>query len=221
MPAESKAFFAKLLLKWWEKNGRKFPWRNTKDPYAVLIAEILLRKTTAKQVERVYNSFISRYYSPDLLAGAEEAELKKMLKPLGLGGRSKLLIEFGKVLVEKFSGTVPDKAEDLMKLPGVGLYSANAVLSFIYGQKVSTLDSNFIRVIKRVFGFTSSKARARNDKRAWEFANNLVPKGRSREFNWAVLDFASLVCKSRSPLCSQCILKNYCVFFADSRKIEK
>lgn len=217
--SNAKIQFNKFLLEWWEKNKRDFPWRHTKDPYAVLIAEMLLRKTTAQQVERIYDVFLSKYSSPKALSKADENELKNLLKPLGMEHqRAKLFIKLGNAIIARYNGNIPSEAEELLKLPGVGLYATNAVLSFSSGQDVPTIDTNFIRVIERVFNFKSSKARARNDSKIWEFAQALVTKGKSREFNLGVLDFVATVCKSRNPKCDICPLISFCVF---SKKIER
>lgn len=215
----SKTNFSKHLLKWWKKNKRDFPWRRTKNPYAVLVAEMLLRKTTALQVERIYNNFISKFPNPKALSNTNENKLKNFLKPLGMEyRRAKLPIELGKTLMETHNGKVPSNQEDLLKLPGVGLYSANAVMSFCHGQNAPTVDTNFIRVIQRVFGLKSKRARARDDGNVWKFAQVLVPKGKSRNFNLAVLDFAAKICKPRNPKCDSCPLNDDCLFYKSTKK---
>jgi len=209
-----KKAFSERLLEWWRENKRDFSWRHTRDPYAVLIAEMLLRKTTAQQVERTYNMFISKYPTPEALSEADENELRDLLRPLGMEHRrAKLLVRLGKAVMEKYNGNVPTKAEDLLQLSGVGLYATNAVLSFSHSQDAPMVDTNFIRVMGRVFNLQSSKARARDDDKIWGFARALVPKGKSKEFNLAVLDFAATVCKSRNPMCDICPLTHICAFY--------
>ncbi len=211
--SKSKKIIGNLLLEWWKKNKRKFSWRRTSRPYNVLIAEMLLRKTTAKQVEEEYRGFIKKYPNPKVLSEAEERELSNRLRPLGMEHkRSQLFLKFGKTIMKEFKGRVPSTKEELLKLPGVGLYATNAVLSFSQNKDVPLVDTNFIRIIDRIFGFKSEKSRARNDKKIWEFATMLVPKGRSREFNLAVLDFAAILCKAQKPRCDICPLIKYCVF---------
>ncbi|MFW6172234.1 MAG: hypothetical protein ACOC5T_00615 [Elusimicrobiota bacterium] len=201
----------RLILQWWKKNKRDFPWRHTKEPYAVLIAEMLLRKTTAVQVKDMYSCFIKRYPNPEALSKADKSHLEKLLLPLGMEHqRAELLIKMGKALVDRFSGRVPVIKEDLLELPGVGPYAANAVLSFSYNQNEPMVDTNFIRVIERVFGEKSSKARARNDIKIWEFAGSLIPDGESRELNLGIIDFAAVLCKARNPKCIKCPVKQIC-----------
>lgn len=211
--SKSKKIIGNLLLEWWEKNKRKFSWRRTSRPYNVLIAEMLLRKTTAKQVEEEYRGFIKKYPNPKVLSEAEERELSDRLRPLGMEYmRAKLFLKFGKAIMREFKGRVPSTKEELLELPGVGLYSTNAVLSFSQNKNVPLVDTNFIRIIDRVFGFKSEKSRARNDKKIWEFATMLIPKGKSKEFNLAVLDFAAVLCKAKNPRCDICPIINYCIF---------
>jgi len=217
MNDDSRKTFSRRLLAWWKKNQRDFPWRHTNDPYSVLIAEMLLRKTTAQQVDGVYKMLISRYPNPKRLSEADESELIKLIKPLGMEHkRARLLKEVGKTITERYKGVVPSNPEELLQLPGVGLYAANAVLSFSHAQNVPMVDTNFVRLLERVFGFRSSKARARDDKQSWQFAETLVPKKRSREFNLAVIDFAASVCRVRTPKCEICPLTSVCVFLREN-----
>lgn len=209
----NKSIFYLKLLDWWELNKRDFPWRQIKNPYHLLIAEILLRKTTALQVKRLYNEFIALYPTPLCLKEANKHILIDFLKPLGMEKlKSDLLIKFGTVIVEKFNGEVPVNIFDLLSLPSVGQYSANAVLSLIYNENLPMVDTNFIRIIERVFNYKSLKSRAREDKDIWEFAKNIIPEGKSRDFNFAVLDFAAIICTARKPKCKECVFVDDCFY---------
>ena len=215
-PKNYEKIIGDILLQWWEKNKRSFSWRRSKKPYNVLISEMLLRKTTAKQVQESYSEFIRKYPNPKALSKAHENELSKRLKPLGMEyKRAKLFQKFGKVITEDFRGKVPSSEKELLKIPGVGRYAANAVLSFSHNENVPMVDTNFIRFIERVFGFKSKKSRARNDTEIWEFASMLIPNGRSRDFNLAVLDFGAVLCKAKNPKCNICPLIKYCVYYKD------
>ncbi len=211
--SKTKKIIGNLLLEWWGKNKRNFSWRRSKKPYKVLISEMLLRKTTAKQVQESYSEFIKKYPDPKVLSNADENELSKCLKPLGIEyKRAELFLKFGKVITKDFREKVPDTEKELLKLPGVGQYATNAVLSFSHNENVPMVDTNFIRFIERVFGLKSRKSRARNDKEIWEFASTLIPEGRSRDFNLAVIDFGAILCKAKNPDCDICPLIKYCVF---------
>ena len=188
---DKRGLITRIFLEWWNKHKRDFPWRYTKDPYSILIAEMLLRKTTAKQVEKIYDEFLAKYPNPKSIAEADKNELKEMLKPLGMEHkRAELFKKLGTSVEEKHNGQIPLELEELLKLPGVGMYAANAVLSFACSKDVPLLDTNFIRVIQRVFGIKSEKSRARDDRKLWEFAKTLIPSGSSKNFNLAVLDLS-------------------------------
>ena len=211
--------FSSRILEWWRRWGRDFPWRRTKDPYKVLIAEILLRKTTAAQVVKMYESFLSEYPNPSSLAAASEERLKELLRPLGMEHRrAELLIKLGRTIEEKYKGKLPSSIKELTKLPGVGRYAAGAVLCLAYGADEPMVDTNAVRLIQRVFGFRSSRARPRDDPKIWAFAKSLIPRGMGKEFNLAVIDFASAVCTARNPKCNVCPLKDICYFYRSRRE---
>ena len=206
------------ILKWWSKNKRDFPWRNTKNPYHIIIAELLLRKTTAGQVEKIYSSFIKKYPNPHVLFKADKSELKEMIKPLGMEHkRTKLLKKFAEFLTTELNSKIKCNDFELLKIPGVGSYAKNAVLCLSFNKDEPLLDTNFIRFIKRVYGLNSSKARIRDDKNFWNFAKSIIPKGIGRKFNLAILDFSSIVCTARNPQCSTCPINNFCNFYLKSR----
>lgn len=212
MTEASKKEFATLLLEWWLQHKANYPWRKTRNPYSILVAELLLRKTTVKQVEKIYDYFLDAYPTPKELSRATEKELKHLLTPLGMEHtRAKLFKKLAESIV-KDNGNVPSTEEELTALPGVGRYSANAVLCMAYGKDVPMVDTNAVRVIQRVFSFKSSKKRAKDDKRLWDFVKDLIPKNESKEFNLAVIDFAHILCSSGNPICCSCPLRRICDF---------
>lgn len=216
---DKKNEFIRLLLNWWKKNKRDFPWRHTRDSYSILIVEMLLRKTTAKQVEKIYVQFLTKYPDPNSLADANKNDLEELLKPLGMEHkRAELFKRFGLYIMEKYNGEIPTEPEKLLELPGIGMYAANAVLSFNCSKDVPLLDTNFIRVINRVFDIKSQKSRARDDKKIWEFAKTLIPQGNSKNFNLAILDFAALVCRANKPKCLECPIRNICFYYKTEDK---
>ena len=203
--------FADKLLTWFKSNKRHFPWRERKDPYSVLVAEVLLRKTDAPKVLTVYENFLSKYPNSKILANASVAALEKDLEPLGLyKRRAKELKMLAEILMKKYGGQLPRAKQELLELPGVGNYIANAVLCFAYDEDLPLLDTNFIRVLKRFFGIKSLKARARTDRTLWKAAEDIIPKGEAKEFNLAMIDFASLICTAKNPRCKICPVNNLC-----------
>ncbi|MEM2455614.1 MAG: DNA glycosylase [Candidatus Bathyarchaeia archaeon] len=208
---EKISIIQQKLLKWYEKNVRVFPWRMTRDPYKILVAEIMLQRTKAEQVAPVYEEFISVFPDPKSLEKSKKEDIRAFFSRLGLLWRSDLLIKLANDLVKRFDGKVPQNREELLSLPAVGDYIADAILSFAYGVDVAVVDSNVCRILCRIFGL-SARGEARRDKHLRLLAQKLVPKGKSREFNWAIIDLASIVCTPRGPKCEKCPLIDECFY---------
>lgn len=195
------------MIEFYRKSRRDFPWRHTSDPWIVLLSELLLRKTSAKQVEHIFPQLSQ--YSPCELAELDLGILSQILQPLGIYRERALLLKKVASAVCEMGG-VPADEKMLMELPGVGRYTASAVLCISYGIPKAMMDRNMIRVIERFFGVKSNKNRPHTDKKLWEFADSIVPRENCREFNWGVLDFAAQICTAKSPKCSLCPLRNLC-----------
>lgn len=206
--------FQQRLLTWYSQNGRRFPWRETADPYAILIAEKLLQQTQAREsVVEAYQALLTTYPSPEMLAGANLADVTAIVQPLGLAYRAAELIELAAGLVSFHGGVVPKDLSSLMALTGVGDYSARAVLSFAFGYDVAVVDTNVARIFYRVFAIPgwmpSNPARKRS---LIALATALIPAGQARQFNLALLDLGALVCTSRVPDCASCPVLEYCEY---------
>lgn len=209
-----KYFFISTLLNWHLKNREEYPWRKDPDPYHILLAEILLRKTDRKKVLSLYTTLINSYGTPENTASANIGELEKMLKPLGLSSqKAKQLKKASEIILTKFNSKVPENLEDLLDIPGVGKYTANAVLCFGYGQKTPLIDTNLIRLLKRYFNLRSEKSREREDKQFWEFIKDLLPDEKVKEFYYSVLDFTNQICKLNHPKCCICPLNEHCSYY--------
>jgi A/G-specific adenine glycosylase len=206
-----KNAIAGLLLDWFEKNGRVFPWRKRRKPYEVLIAEVMLQRTKADQVFPVYVKFIERFPDISSLAEASTVEISEYFSRLGLIHRAELVNKLAQDLDKQFCGRVPNTLSELRSLPSVGEYIADAVLCFAFDMDVSVVDSNVCRVIGRVYGL-GPKGEARRDPRFKRIMDRLLPAGKARKFNWAVIDLASAVCLPRKPLCSVCPLNVVCKY---------
>lgn len=200
---------AKRLVIWFQENARDYPWRHTNDPYKILVAELMLQRTAARQVEPIYRRFIDKFPSPFVLASATLKELTDELKPLGLAYRASRFLNIGKMLTEKFNGAVPCEENQLLKLPGVGKYVARAILCFAFGQDVALVDSNIIRVIKRVFSLDLGKYEYKK-RQFWKFMDEMVPKGEAKEFNFSLIDLGDLICTPRNPHHDICPLREIC-----------
>ena len=213
--------FAELLLEWWRLNKRDFPWRRTTDPYKILITEMLLRKTTARQVSGIFDKFFAKFPDANTLAEARDGEIEAIIRPLGMEHKRVVLLKkLANELSKRHMGTVPANSEDLRRLPGVGPYVANAVLCFAYGKDAPLVDVNAIRVFQRVFGYKSQKRRAKDDTALWNFVAETIPPGRARDFNFAIIDFAHEICTPKKPKCALCSLYIICKHANEVRKIE-
>lgn len=213
--------FARLMLKWRKNNNPDsiFPWRNTEDPYEILVSECLLKKTTRTQVANMWPKFIKKFHDVYSLEKADLKEIKKLIKPLGMVNiRVPLLKKLAKTVIKNHGGNIPDTKDELLDLPGVGDYVANAVLCFAFRKDVSMIDTNIMRVLHRVFSLNSNKSRPRMDKKLWEFVETLPAKGTGRNFNLALLDFAGAVCRPTNPKCETCVMNKICDYYLGDRK---
>lgn len=205
----------KDLLKWFKKNRRSFFWRVYNDPYTVLIAEILLKKTNAEAVNRFIPYFLERYGSIVEIYDAPEAELARMLAPLGLSSqRAKQMKGLAAFLVQSYDGEIPYRRDELLKLPGIGEYTAGALLSFSFGKPEAMVDTNVARVMIRIWGIKPSRCEARRSPEVWDKARQLIntQHKRAAKINWALLDLGALICKSRQPKCGECPLNSICAY---------
>lgn len=199
------------LLEWSRGNLRAFPWRDDdREPYEVLLAEILLQRTRAETVVPVYLEFLESYPDFEAIREADASDIAELLEPLGLHNRRSRSI---KRIAERLDGTaVPREVDDLLELPHVGPYVANATACFGRGQPAPLVDSNIRRVFKRIFDVEAPDPR---DDALWSFAARLLPEEDARRFNLAILDFAAAACTPTSPRCEDCFANEYCRYYAE------
>ena len=203
--------FREALLGWWAQNAREYPWRQTRDPYAVFVAEVLLHRTRASQVRPVYERIMECYPHIDDLADAPLEELHRSLNSLGLAWRVDLLLAAARTIVERHGGYIPREIPALLRLPGVGPYIAAAVRCFAYGEPDAILDTNTVRICGRVFDLPVNDL-SRRSPRFRAVLQYLLDSSRPREFNFALLDHAALVCTSRLPRCAECVVLKHCSY---------
>jgi A/G-specific adenine glycosylase len=205
------------LLDWYAAHGRDLPWRRTRDPYRVLVSEIMLQQTQVDRVIPKYHEFLRRYPTLQRLARADARAVRRLWYPLGYNARPFRLHQIAREAVATYGGRLPDRAEDLRRLPGVGRYTAGAMLAFAHGRDVPVLDTNVRRVLGRVFLGARRAARARGDKLFWDLAGALVPPGRGYDFNQALMDFGATWCSPRKPKCRPCPMRNFCASYPEGR----
>jgi len=203
------AIFRRRIISWYKKNGRLYPWRKEKDPFKVLVAEMMLRRTKADQVVPVYEQFCREFPNVETLARATREDVEDILRPLGLKWRVPAFTMMAREVVEKYHSRIPDNREGLISLPGVGEYVAGAVLSIAYGKNEWLVDSNIVRIFKRYFGIKTSKE-GRRDKHVIEMAKIYVSGKEPGRATMGILDITALICKPRKPECEKCPLRIHC-----------
>jgi len=215
---KKKEAFAARLLKWGKRNRRDFSWRKETDAFHILVAEIMLQRTSAVQVEPVYRKFIAEYPLVHNLASAPIKNVLGDLRPLGLRYRAVRLKQVANILETQFRGKVPDSEKELLGLPGIGKYVANAVQCFAFKKDLPLVDSNVLRVINRIFSIKSIPD-SHKKLQIWDFMSSMIPEGRAKEFNISLLDFAGVICTPRKPNHEICPMRGICDFhkFGNSR----
>jgi A/G-specific adenine glycosylase len=209
--------FRTKLLAWYRAHGRDLPWRRTRDPYAVLVSEIMLQQTQVDRVMPKYAEWLDKYPSFEALAAADPDEVTRTWYPLGYNIRPRRLHAIAREAMERYDGALPSDGETLRSFTGVGEYTAGAVLSFAFGQRAAILDTNVARVLFRVFiGRGDAKAH-KTKKRLWEISRAVLPMRHVYDFNQGLMDFGATVCTARNPKCGECTLVAMCRQFSGFR----
>lgn len=211
--------FQRKLLKWYALNGRDLPWRKTRDPYRILVSEVMLHQTQVDRVLPKYLEFLTAYPTFEALAQAPLEEVKELWRPLGYNFRPGRLHQIAQYVVNHLDGRLPDTLEELVAFRGIGRYTAGAILSFAFHKDAPIVDTNSRRVIQRIFGIKGNPMHVPAKKQIWILAEALIPKGKAHIFNQALLDFGALVCTARKPKCSSCEILKDCDYFASTASI--
>ena len=198
------------LLAWFDKNARDLPWRRTRDPYAIWVAEIMLQQTQSDTVKPYYQKFLKRFPTVRRLAKARLDDVLKVWEGLGYYSRARNLHLAAGRIVRDFGGRVPQVRDDLLKLPGVGRYTAGAIASIAFNQDEPVVDGNVTRVLCRLFRIRQDPRSSGTQKRLWRLAEELLPSGKARLFNQAMMELGATVCLPRNPRCDECPLGRMC-----------
>lgn len=209
------------LLEWFQTNGRSFPWRETQDPYKILLVEKLLQQTSVRaDLIQAYRELLIAFPTVEKLAQANIGDVQKIILPLGLLYRAKEIIGLAQEIIARYNGNIPPDFQSLMGLPGIGDYSARAILCFAFGEEVAIVDINVARILFRVFSLPGKfPANPARKKFLLELATLLIPRYKARDFNLAVLDLGALICKSINPSCLTCPILPTCNFGQNVKKV--
>ncbi len=199
------------LLKWYEKHQRDLPWRGTKDAYKVWVSEVILQQTRIEQGTDYFLRFMHAFPDVYALAGATEDEVLRMWQGLGYYSRARNMHHTARILVAHHNGAFPKSSKELVKLKGVGEYTAAAIASIVYDERVPAIDGNAYRVISRLFALPHNIDTSRGKKAFREIIQQIMPENRPGEFNQALMDLGSIICKPVNPLCNECFLNEQCL----------
>lgn len=210
-PARDAAEFRRRLSAWFRRHGRDLPWRRTRDPYAVLVSEIMLQQTQVARVVEYYPRFLGKFPSLRRLAAAGPARVREQWDGLGYYRRAANLHRLAREVVGRHGGKLPDDPEELQRLPGVGRYTAGAVACFAFERPVATVDTNVARVLRRAFHPRLPKG-SRATNRLWATAAAVLPRnGRAAwQFNQAMMELGALICTARIAHCDRCPVVTAC-----------
>jgi len=206
--------FQRRLLRWYRSHGRNLPWRKTRDPYRILVSEVMLQQTQVERVLGFYDTFLTRYPTVEELASARPGEVREAWEGLGYYARARNLHRTARQLIRRHRGHFPKTFGEVCALPGVGRSTAGALLSFAFHIDSPILDTNVKRLLSRVFIQRPSPTPAHSERRLWRLSASVIPKGKGWTFNQALMDFGALVCTAKNPRCDACCFTDICHAYA-------
>lgn len=213
MSLPDAAFFAQTLLHWYDRHKRPLPWRETKNPYAIWLSEVILQQTRVSQGLPYYLDFINTYPTVEDLAQAPEEEVLRHWQGLGYYSRARNMHHTARLVAHEYQGHFPASYQDLLQLRGIGPYTAAAIAAFAFGEKVAVLDGNVFRVLARVFGLAEDIASPAGKKAFQLLANDLISSEQPDTYNQAIMEFGAIQCTPNTPDCLFCPLQQQCFAF--------
>ncbi|MDQ2886134.1 MAG: A/G-specific adenine glycosylase [Chloroflexota bacterium] len=206
------------LLAWYAAEQRDLPWRVTSDPYAILVSEIMLQQTQVDRVLPKYRQFLAAFPTLTDLAAAPTADVISAWVPLGYNTRAVRLQSIARQVISDYNGRIPDTIDELLKLKGIGRYTAGAIACFAYKKHVATVDTNIRRVLHRIFlGLEHPDPKA-NDAQMLELAEQVLPANEAFNWNQALMDLGATICTSNNPQCTSCPLQQSCQAYVEMRQ---
>src|SRR5512140_2840981 len=210
MARSSQSRFTERLLNWYADNKRSLPWRGHPDPYAIWVSEIMLQQTRVEAVIPYFERWMARFPSIPELANSAEQDVLSLWEGLGYYARARNLRKSAQLIVEQYGGRLPRDTAALRKLPGVGRYTAGAIASMAFGLDEPALDGNIRRVLARVFDVSEPADSPEGQRQLWELAAKHLPKGRSGDYNQALMDLGATICIAANPRCPVCPVNKVC-----------
>ncbi len=210
LDSANRSAFRRKLLDWYAKHARELPWRNSGDPYAVWVSEVMLQQTTVATVRGYFERFMAAFPTVDKLAAADESRVLKLWEGLGYYRRARMLHAAAKQVARDYAGHLPDELSELQKLPGIGRYTAGAIVSIAFDKPAPILEANTIRLFARLLAVRDDATRVGVQRRLWQVAEELLPQRRVARFNQALMELGSLVCTPTAPNCPLCPVQPWC-----------
>ncbi|MFC4993078.1 A/G-specific adenine glycosylase [Rubritalea tangerina] len=204
--------FQQALITWFQKTAKDYPWRQTSDPWLILVSEIMLQQTQVKTVldKGFYTNFTTKYPTPQSLAIAPEEEILSAWEGLGYYRRVRNLQKAAQAICEIHSGSFPTSHADILQLPGIGQYTAGAVASFAYNDSQALVDANVARIFARIFDYHQKVDSSKGSKQLWHWASELVSPSNPRAYNSALMELGQQICTNKSPQCTKCPIQQWC-----------
>ncbi|MCR4412369.1 MAG: A/G-specific adenine glycosylase [Thermoguttaceae bacterium] len=205
-----RSAFRRRLRAWFARHARDLPWRRTRDPYAIWISEIMLQQTQVATVKPYFERFLRAFPTIESLARADLRDVLRQWEGLGYYRRARQLHQAARVLVERHGGTFPRDAEAVRRLPGIGRYTAGAILSIAFDARLPILEANTLRLFSRLLAWRGNPASAAGNRLLWAMAQAVLPKRGCGGFNQALMELGSMVCTARAPECGRCPVAALC-----------
>ena len=202
--------FVRNVLRWYDNTGRTLPWRDIANPYRILISEVMLQQTQVNRVLVKYPEFLGRFPTLKALANARQRDVVVAWQGMGYNNRAVRLHRLAKIVRSEYSGRLPRTYDQLVALPGIGRYTASALLSSAFKQNLPIVDVNVRRVFSRFFFSMNTTAAMKPEADIWTMAERVLPSGNAYRWNQALMDLGALVCTSRSPRCDECPISKAC-----------
>ncbi|MDG2014546.1 MAG: A/G-specific adenine glycosylase, partial [Pirellulaceae bacterium] len=209
--SSDRSRFRQRLLAWFDNHQRDLPWRKNRTRYRIWVSEIMLQQTQVVTVVDYFQRFLKRFPNVKSLAAAEESEVLKFWEGLGYYRRARQMHAAANQVVKQHNGRFPDTFEEVLALPGIGRYSAGAILSIADDQPLPILEGNTVRVYSRLMNFQDDVTKSASQKSLWAFADTLISRKRPGDLNQALMELGSEICNKRAPQCTACPVASFCL----------